>query len=100
MAAETREALLLDRAKEFRLKIRGQCGDGVEVDGAALGHFQLAHLSRDGIGEGALLEAENLSLEQVCRNGGAVNAHQRLFAALPARMDRFGEIVFAYARFA
>src|SRR6266699_4611527 len=100
MPAESREALLLNRAKQLRLQIRRQRDDVIEIERASLGHLQLSDFSRDGVGECSLLEAKQLGLEKIRRNRGAVDAHQRLVAAHAACVDRFREMIFSDARFA
>src|SRR5437870_11978370 len=100
MPAEAREALLLDGAQQFGLEIRRERSDVVEVDRAALRHFELPDFARDGVGECALFESEKLCFEKIGRDGCAIDAHERLVASCSSGMDRLGEIVFANARLA
>src|SRR2546428_1648098 len=100
MPTEAREALLLDRAQQFGLEIRRERGDVVEVDRAALRHFELSDLARDGVGERSPFEPEELCFEKIGRDGCAIDAHERSIASRPSGMDRLGEIVFPDARLA
>src|SRR5947208_5901266 len=100
MASEPREAFVLNRPQKFGLQIRRERCDVVEVDRSTLRHLELSDLARDGIGERSLLEPEQLRLEEIGGDGGAIDAHERSLAAGSARMNRLREVVFADAGFA
>ena len=97
VTAQAREPLLLDRAQQLRLQCRRKRGDVVEVDGAAGRGLELSELPRLRVSERAFLVAEQLRLEQLCRNCGAVDLDERLAAAIAARVDGLGEKIFAAA---
>ena len=63
--AEPLDLALLERAQQLGLEIDPQAADLVEEERAAVGQLELAGLARVGAGEGALLVAEQLGLEQV-----------------------------------
>ena len=100
MPAEAREALLLDGAQQFGLEIRRERSDVVEVDRAALRHFELSDLARDGVGERSPFESEELCFEKIGGDGCAIDAHKRFVASRSSGVDRLGEIVLADARLA
>src|SRR5690606_35626463 len=70
--ADAPDLALLERAQELRLQIEAQLAELVEADGAALGVLEEALTRHDRAGERALLEAEELGLDQVLRNRPAV----------------------------
>src|SRR5262249_8396478 len=59
--------------------------------------LEASELARLRIGERPLLVSEKLALEQLGRNGGAVDAHERPLAPLPARVNGLGQKVLAAA---
>ncbi len=63
-AAEALDLALLQRAQELGLEVDAQAAHLVEEQRAAVGQLELAGLARVGAGEGALLVAEQLRLEQ------------------------------------
>jgi hypothetical protein len=67
---------LLDEAQQLGLQGHRHVADLVEEEGAAVGHFNLAQSLLAGAGEGALLVAEQLALEQVLGNGRAVDGDE------------------------
>ena len=71
---------LLQRAQELGLQAHVHLGDLVEQQRAAVGLLELADAARDGAGEGALLVAEQLALEQLLGDRGAVDRDERAFA--------------------
>ena len=97
MSAEAREALLLHGAEQFRLQRWRERGDLVEVHRAAVGHLELPELARGGVGERPLLVAEQLALEQLGGDAGAVDVDERLVAARAAGVDGAGQEVLAAA---
>src|SRR5258708_7233966 len=95
MAAEAREATVLQGAQKLGLQVCGQGGDLVEIKRPALGQLELPQLARHRIGEGSLLVAEQLALEEVGRDAGAVDRDHGLTATAAAGMNRFGQIILA-----
>ena len=64
----------------FAWNASGHVADLVEKQRAAVGQLEAARAVRDGAGEGALLVAEQLRLEQRLRQRGAVDLDERLAA--------------------
>ena len=65
--AQAPEALLLEDLQQLRLDLRVEVADLVEEDDAAVRDLEQAGLARDRPGEGALLVAEQLGLEELAR---------------------------------
>ena len=76
--ADALELALLEDAQELRLQERAHLGDLVEEERAAGGLLDATDLARDRAGERALLVAEQLRLEELLGQRGAVDRHQRL----------------------
>ena len=72
VGADALEAAILGDAQEFGLEGRGQLGDFIQENGAAVGHLEAANALGDGAGEGALFVAEEFAFQQVLGNGGAI----------------------------
>ncbi len=86
-AADAVDLALLDGAQELGLEMERHLGDFVEQQGAAIGLLELADATRHRTGEGALLVAEQLALEQVLRDRGAVDRDERLVGARGFAVD-------------
>jgi hypothetical protein len=86
--------------QELGLQRQRELGDLVQVDRAPLGVLELAGLPAVRPGEGALLVAEELGLEQAVRNRGAIDLDERPVAASRVRMDGAGDEVFPDAALA
>ena len=70
---------LLQDAEEMYLHLKGQVAHLVQKDGTLVGALKHAHLSLfAGPGEGPLLIAEQLALDQAGRDGAAVDADEAL----------------------
>src|SRR5439155_24466712 len=67
----------LDRAQELHLTVRLHLADLVEEQRAAVGELDEPGLGPDRAGEGSLLVTEQLGLEDLTRQGAAVNGHER-----------------------
>ena len=80
LAAEARELAVLQHLQELGLQREAHVADLVEEHRAVVGELELARLLLDGAGEGAALEAEQLRLEQLGRQRGAVHLDERLVA--------------------
>ena len=74
--AQPLERPALEHAQQLGLHAEGQLADLVEEDRAAVGHLEAAEGARDGAGEGALLVAEQLALDQGVGKGGAVDGRR------------------------
>ena len=83
-----RTGALLERGEELGLKGRGEQADLVEKEQAAMGELKEAGLGLARVGEGPLLVAEQLGLEQALRDGGAVDVDERLGRARPRSVQR------------
>ena len=73
-AADPVDLALLDGAQQLGLQAAVHLADFVEQQGAAVGLLELADAAGHGAGEGALLVAEQLALQQVLGDRGAVDA--------------------------
>jgi hypothetical protein len=71
---------LLQKAQELDLQRQRKIADLVQEERAAIGRFDLADRLPRGPGEGSLFVAEQLALEQVFGNGGAVDGDETLAA--------------------
>ncbi len=87
-AANTLELLLLEHAQELRLRLERELADLVEEDAAAVGELEPPAPLLGRAGEGALLVAEELALDQLARQRRAVHRHERPLAARAAVVDR------------
>src|SRR5262245_39536986 len=94
-AADALDLALLQDAEELGLGLRGELADLVEEKGAAVGQLEAADPPGDGAGEGALLVAEQLALDQAGGQGGAVDLDQWPGRALAVRVDRPGNQLLA-----
>ena len=79
--ADALELLLLHEPQDLALQRQRHVADLVEEERAAVRELRLADLAPGGPGEGALLVAEQLVLEQVLRDRGAVDRHERALGA-------------------
>jgi len=71
-AAQALELPLLQDPQELDLQGGGEIADLVEEDRAAIRQLEAALALGDGTGEGPLLVAEELALQELLRQGGAV----------------------------
>src|SRR5712691_4075964 len=69
--------------EELGLEGRVEISDLVEENGAVVCRFELSNLQLVGPGEGPTLVPEQLAFQELPRNGGTVDLHER--AALPGR---------------
>src|SRR5690606_24714551 len=95
--ADPHDDLLLDGAQDLHLQVERHLADLVEEQGAAVGRLELARLVGDRAGEGALDVAEQLALEQVLRDGAAVDGDERPVLARRAAVDLAGDQLLAGA---
>src|SRR5713101_1620443 len=75
------EALLLEDAKDFGLRAKAHVADFIEKERAAVGFLKLADFVVAGAGEAALDVAEKLGLDELLRNGGAIDFNEEAFGA-------------------
>ena len=80
-AADALDHPLLEEAQQLDLKRQRDVADLVEEQGAALGQLDLADVRLDRAGERAALVAEQLGLEQVFGDRGAVDGDELALAA-------------------
>jgi hypothetical protein len=76
VAAQPLELLLLQHAQHLGLRLQAHVADLVEEDRALVGLLELADLPIGGAGERALFVAEQLRLDQLVGNRGAVDLHE------------------------
>ena len=81
IAADAVNFAFLNGAQQFGLQAQIHFADFVQQQGAAVGILELAHAPRHGAGEGALLVAEQFALQQIRRNGAAVDRDEGLAGA-------------------
>jgi hypothetical protein len=63
--------------KQLGLQRDGHLGNFVEIERALIGVLELPRLPAMRAGEGAALVAEELGLEELRRDGGAIDLHER-----------------------
>ena len=85
LAADPLEGLLLQHAQHLRLHLQAHVADLVEEQRAAVGQLELAAAPGERAGERALLVAEQLGLDQLLGDRGAVDLHERAPRAGPSR---------------
>src|SRR5262249_31302648 len=98
--ADLVERLLLKHAQELALMIRSQLADLVEEQRSSIGLLEVAPTFTDRPGEAALDVTEELSLEELGRNGRHVDCDERLIAPRTQGVGRPGEQLLARARLA
>jgi len=99
-AADAVDEAFLDGAEELGLQPHVHLADFVEQERAARGFLELADTAGDGAGEGALLVAEQLALEQRLGDGGAVDRDERARGALGTGVEVLGHHLLAGAALA
>ena len=78
--ADALELALLERAKELHLHLDGDLADLVEEQRAAVRELEASGLARDRARERAALVAEELALDELLRDRGAIDLDERLAA--------------------
>ena len=81
---------LLEGPEDLRLEVEPHGAHLVQEQGPAGGELELAHLGGDGPREGPLLVAEELRLQELRRDGGAVDGDEVLGGALAVVVDGLG----------
>src|SRR5438128_4930925 len=87
LAADPLERLLLERAQDFRLGLEAHVADLVQEERAAVGELELATTPRQRAGEGPLLVAEQLGLDQLLGDGRAIDLDEGALAARRLHVD-------------
>src|SRR5439155_732647 len=88
VAADALDHALLQDAQQLRLQWIGHVPDLVEEQRAAVGELELAGAVALRAGEGAPGVAEELALQEVGRDGGAVERHEEAVAPRAQAVDR------------
>jgi len=91
--------MILEDAQKLGLEQWRELADLVEKQRAAVGHLEQPLLHGLGVGEGALLMAEQFGLHQGFGNGGTVDGYKGPLAAGAVVVDGLGDQVFAGATF-
>ena len=99
-AADAGQLLGLQHPQEIDLHLGVDGPHLVEEEGAAVGHLDLSLAALLGAGEGPLLVAEKLALEQALRQGAAVDGHDGEVAPLAVGVDGAGDELLARAALA
>ena len=81
VAADALEAALLQDPQELHLHLQRHIADLVQEQRAALGKFETADARAQGPGERAFLMTEQLALQQVRRDGAAIDRHEGVAGA-------------------
>ena len=90
----------LQEAKQFGLQCHRHIANLVEKQGAAVGALNLAFLGLGRAGKGAFLEPEQFALQQVFRNGGAVDGRKGFVGAMAQVVQGPGQEFLAGTGFA
>src|SRR2546426_844976 len=91
------ERLLLERPEHLRLRLQAHVADLVEEERAAVGELELAAAARQRARERPLLVAEELGLDQLLRDRGAVDLDKRLLAPRRPGVDGSSDQLLAAA---
>ena len=98
--ADRIDLAVLHRAQQLDLHVERQFADFVEEQRAAMRLDELAGVLFGGAGEGALLVAEQDALDEVVRDGAAIDGDERLRAPVAGALDGARDQFLADARFA
>jgi hypothetical protein len=71
------------------LELEREVADFIQKDGAMIGDFEQAGFGRGGPGEGTPLMTEQLALEELFRDGGAVDIDERSLPPRPRASNSF-----------
>ena len=100
LAAEPANLPRLERAQQLHLDVRRHLGHLVEEDRAAARHLERARLLVGRAGEGALLVPEQLVLENLLGQRGAVEREERALGAIALVVQRARDELLAGAALA
>ena len=98
--AEPGECAVLQNVQQLRLHLRAHLADLVQQKGALIGKLELAGLGANGTGKCADFVSEELTLEQLGRECGAVHVDKVLATSAMVLMQQHGDDFFADAAFA
>src|SRR5580765_2692414 len=99
IAAHRRKALLVESAQDLRLRLQAHVADFIEEKRSPMSPLELAFLVGGSSRKRSFAVSEELALNQVFGNRGAVNFDESLVLAQALRMDRMGHEFLASARF-
>ena len=99
-AAHVAEHRSIQDSQQVGLRGLADLSDLVEKDGAAMGHLKEPGFRPVGPCERPALVAEQLALQQVFLQCGAIHNHERPGFAAAARVNQFGQQLLAGAGFA
>ncbi len=91
VAADAGEFGFLKDAQEFALGGEGHFSDFVQKEGAAVALLEASDALTVGAGEGTFFMAEEFALEEILRDGGAVDGEEAVTAALAVVMNGAGD---------
>ena len=100
IAADAGEFAFLQHAQDLSLQGQRHVADFVEKQRAAIALLEAAHPRAGGAGEGALFVAEELALEQMLRDGRAIDGDEPLRAPLAVVVNGAGDELLARAALA
>ena len=100
LAADRIDLAVLQGAQQLHLGVERQLADLVEEQRAAIGFEEFADALLDGAGEGAFLVAEQDALDQILRDGAAIDGDEGLGSAGAFALDGARDQLLADARFA
>src|SRR5690606_34676360 len=86
---------LLKHAQQLDLHVEAHVPDLVEEQRAAVGELEAAGAGADGTGEGAFLVTEQLGLEQIAGDCGAVDRDERSGSSVRELVDAPGDELLA-----
>ena len=98
--ADRIDLAVLHGAQQLDLHVGRQVADLVEEQRAGMGLDELAGVLFGGAGEGALFVAEQDALDEIVRDGAAIDRDERLRAPLAGALDGARDQFLADARFA
>ena len=97
LRADAGDLAVLQHAQQLDLRGQRHVAHLVEEHRAAVGVLELAHPVGRGVGERPLDVAEQLALQDVLAQGGAVQRHERLVLARAVLVDGLGDQLLAGA---
>src|SRR5690606_32834884 len=98
--ADRLELSFLEDAKQLGLELQRQLADLVEEDRSAVGEGKAPLALLGGAGEGALLVAEELALDESARHGGTIDLDERAIGSVAGAVNGAGDELLAGARLA
>ena len=100
MAANPIKMTVRQNPQQTSLQLGGHVADLVEKQGPPFCLLEATPTHRLGAGEGAALVTEELTFEQIARNSGRVESHERLVSAGTVAMQSACDQLFSGSRFA